>query len=94
MTRKQLKKLAIEIAKCEIAVQTGSEEEVRKAKDKIVKLTEQADLTLDDIVACDEMVAKILEDKETAIKEMSNAEVAKECIAKCIKAYDEKFGNN
>lgn len=63
MTRKQLKKFAMEIAKCEIAVQTGSEEEVRKAKDKIVKLTEQADLTLDDIVACDEMVAKILEDK-------------------------------
>lgn len=39
-------------------------------------------------------VYKFLEDKETAIKEMNNAEVAKECIAKCIKAYEEKFGNN
>lgn len=39
-------------------------------------------------------VYKFLEDKETAIKEMNNAEVAKECIAKCIKAYEEKFINN
>ena len=50
MTRKQLKKLAMEIAKCEIAVQTGSEEEVRKAKNKIVniakRLEESGDIVL------------------------------------------------
>ena len=63
MTKKQLKKLAIEIANCEFAVQTGNEEEVRAAKEKIVKLTESADLTFDDLIACDEMVAKILESK-------------------------------
>lgn len=63
MTKKQLKKLAMEIAACEYAVQTGDEEAVNKAKEKIVKLTESADLTMDEIIQCDEMVAKILEDK-------------------------------
>lgn len=39
-------------------------------------------------------VYKYLEEKQTAIKEMSGAEEAKACIEKCIKAYDEKFLNN
>lgn len=36
-------------------------------------------------------VYKILEDKTTAIQEMSGAEAAKACIEKCMKAYQEKF---
>ena len=63
MTKKQLKRLAQEIARCEIAVQSGSEEEVRVAKEKIVKLTESADLSFEEIVMCDELVVKILEEK-------------------------------
>lgn len=63
MTKKQLKRLAQEIARCEIAVQNGSEEEVRVAKEKIVKLTESADLSFEEIVMCDELVVKILEEK-------------------------------
>lgn len=36
-------------------------------------------------------VYKFLEEKQTAIKEMNGAEVAKACIEKCIKVYEEKF---
>ncbi len=38
-------------------------------------------------------VYKFLEDKHTAIQEVANAEAARACIAKCMKRYEEKFGN-
>lgn len=39
-------------------------------------------------------VYKFLENKETAIKEVGNADAARVCIAKCMKAYEEKYKNN
>ena len=38
-------------------------------------------------------VYKQLENKQTAVKELFNCKEAKEIIADCIAAYNEKFGN-
>ena len=61
MTKKQLKQLAKQIAKYEQIIQDNLDaEEVRDAKEKIMKLS-NSDLSLEDMLALDEYVQEYLE---------------------------------
>ena len=61
MTKKQLKQLAKQIAKYEQIIQDNLDaEEVRDAKEKIMKLS-NSDLSMADMLALDEYVQEYLE---------------------------------
>ncbi len=61
MTKKQLKKLAKEMATLESVIQANENPEaVEKAKNDMMKLSESADLELEDMIALDEMISEIL----------------------------------
>lgn len=61
MTKKELKALAKKVAKLEYTIQTSSDKSiVNSAKDEMMKLTESADLELDDMLALDELVQKFM----------------------------------
>lgn len=64
MSRKQLKKLAKQIADLEIIIQTSKDGQlVNETKDKMLKITESADLEFEDMMTLDEMVSDILREK-------------------------------
>ena len=61
MTKKQLKKLAKELAELEIIIQTNeSSEEVEGAKEKLIKLTQAAELEFQEILELDEMIHELV----------------------------------
>lgn len=61
MTKKQLKKLAKELAELEIIIQTNeSPEEVEGAKEKLIKLTQAAELEFQEILELDEMIHELV----------------------------------
>ena len=62
MKRKELKRLAEKIAKCEYIIQTSSDQgAIRRAQDDILTLSGQVD-SLEDITAIDELIQDILAD--------------------------------
>lgn len=62
MKRKELKRLAEKIAKCEYIIQTSSDKgAIRRAQDDIFTLSGQVD-SLEDITAIDELIQDILAD--------------------------------
>lgn len=64
MTKKQLKTLAIQLAKNEYIIQTSNNSyEVNEAKDAIMDLNMRYELELDDMLKLDEMVQEILAKK-------------------------------
>lgn len=64
MSRKQLKKLAKQIADLEIIIQTSKDGQlVNETKDKMLKITESTDLEFEDMMTLDEMVSDILREK-------------------------------
>ena len=64
MNKKQLKKLAKQIADLEVTIQTSDDGYVvNEAKDKMVRLTETADLEFEDMMVLDEMVQNLLKEK-------------------------------
>jgi hypothetical protein len=64
MNKKQLKKLAKQIADLEVTIQTSDDGyAVNEAKDKMVRLTETADLEFEDMMVLDEMVQNLLNEK-------------------------------
>lgn len=64
MNKKQLKKLAKQIADLEATIQTSNDGYVvNEAKDKMVRLTETADLEFEDMMVLDEMVQNLLKEK-------------------------------
>ena len=61
MTKKQMKQLAVKIAKLETIIQTSKDEdEIREAKDKLIQISESAELDLNDMLKLDEMVTDLL----------------------------------
>ena len=64
MTKKQLKQLAKKIAEYEYTIQTSKDKyEVDEAKRKMVQATDAAKLSLDDMIAMDELVNDLLAEK-------------------------------
>lgn len=64
MTKKQLKQLAKKLADYEYTIQTSNDPyKVNEAKDRISQLTESSDLEVEDMVALDDMIQKILSEK-------------------------------
>lgn len=64
MTKKQMKTLASSIAKNEYIIQTSSDSfTVNEAKEAIMDLNMRYDLSLDEILALDDMVREILAKK-------------------------------
>jgi len=62
MTKKQLKKLAKEIAGLEHTIQSSNDPQVvYMAKEKMTHLTESAQLELEDMLALDELVQNYLQ---------------------------------
>ncbi len=65
MTKKQLKKLAQEIAKLEHTIQTSDDKQViYEAQQKMTHLTDSADLALEEMIVVDEMVQNYLQSKK------------------------------
>lgn len=61
MTKKQLKKLAKEIAALENTIQSSTDKQVvYEAENRMTQLTNSADLELEDMLALDDMVQKYL----------------------------------
>ena len=61
MTKKQLKKLAKELANLEIIIQHSEDaDEVDVAKEKMIKLTQSADLEFNEILELDEMIHELV----------------------------------
>lgn len=61
MTKKQMKQLATKIAKLETIIQTSKDEdEIREAKDKMIRINESVELDLNDMLKLDEMVTDLL----------------------------------
>ena len=61
MTKKQLKKLAKELANLEIIIQHNKNaDEVDVAKEKMIKLTQSADLEFNEILELDEMIHEMV----------------------------------
>lgn len=61
MTKKQLKKLAKELANLEIIIQHNENvDEVDSAKEKMIKLTQSADLEFNEILELDEMIHELV----------------------------------
>ena len=61
MTKKQMKQLAVKMAKLETIIQTSKDEdEIREAKDKLIQISESAELDLNDMLKLDEMVTDLL----------------------------------
>ena len=61
MTKKQLKKLAKELANLEIIIQRNENvNEVDAAKEKMIKLTQSADLEFNEILELDEMIHELV----------------------------------
>lgn len=61
MTKKQLKKLAKELANLEIIIQHNeNSDEVDAAKEKMIKLTQVADLEFNEILELDEMIHELV----------------------------------
>lgn len=64
MTKKQLKRLAKEIAECERIIQINDDPYiVNEAKDRITHLTETANLDMDDMIQLDEIIQSLLSEK-------------------------------
>ena len=64
MTKKQMKTLASSIAKNEYIIQTSSDSfTVNEAKEAIMDLNMRYDLSLDEMLALDDMVREILAKK-------------------------------
>ena len=64
MTKKQMKTLASSIAKNEYIIQTSSDNfEVNEAKEAIMDLNMRYDLSLEEMLALDDMVREILAKK-------------------------------
>ena len=64
MTKKQLKQLAKKLADYEYTIQTSNDPyKVNEAKDRISQLTESSELEIEDMVALDDMIQKILSEK-------------------------------
>ena len=64
MTKKQLKRLAKEMADCEYIIKTSDDpNKVNKAKNNISHLTESSELELDDMILLDEMIQALLQEK-------------------------------
>jgi phage shock protein A len=64
MTKKQLKQLAKKIAEYEYTIQTSKDKNaVDEAKSKMVQATDAAKLSLDDMIAMDELVNDLLAEK-------------------------------
>lgn len=64
MTKKQLKQLARTLADCEIIIQTSTDQSARSlAEKKVMKLQESANLSLDEMVALDELIKTYLSEK-------------------------------
>jgi phage shock protein A len=64
VTKKQLKQLAKKLADYEYTIQTSNDPyKVNEAKDRISQLTESSDLEIEDMVALDDMIQKILSEK-------------------------------
>ena len=62
MTKKQLKKLAQEVASLERIIQNSNDKQViYEAQEKMTRLTESADLELEEMLALDTMVQKYLQ---------------------------------
>ena len=62
MKKKELKRLAEKIAKCEYIIQTSSDKEaIRRAQDDIFMLSGQVD-SLEDITIIDELIQDIMAD--------------------------------
>jgi len=62
MTKKQLKKLAQEVASLERTIQNSNDKQViYEAQEKMTRLTESADLELEEMLALDTMVQKYLQ---------------------------------
>ena len=65
MTKKQLKKLAKDLASLEYTIQTSNDSQtVYEAKEKMTHLTEAANLELEDMIALDELIQKNLQSKK------------------------------
>ena len=61
MKKKELKKLAAKIAKCERIIQTSDDKKaIRQAEDEIMELSGRV-MSLEDMVAIDELVMELLE---------------------------------
>lgn len=64
MTKKQLKQLAKKIANLEYTIKTSSDkDEIDHAKKEMVKTTDSADLSLEDMLSLDEYVQTYMEEK-------------------------------
>ena len=64
MTKKQLKQLAKKIAECEHTIQTSKDKyEVDEAKRKMVQATDASDLSIDEMLVLDELVANLMAEK-------------------------------
>jgi hypothetical protein len=64
MTKKQLKQLAKKVAEYEYTIQTSKDKNaVDEAKSKMVQATDAAKLSLDDMIAMDELVNDLLAEK-------------------------------
>ena len=62
MTKKQLKKLAKDIAGLERTIQSSTDSQViYESKERMTHLTESAQLSLEDLLALDEMVQNYLQ---------------------------------
>lgn len=62
MKKKELKRLAEKIAKCEYIIQTSSDKDaIRRAQDDIFMLSGQVD-SLEDITIIDELIQDIMAD--------------------------------
>ena len=61
MTKKQLKKLAKELANLEIIIQHNENaDEVSVAKEKMIKLTQSTNLEFNEILELDEMIHELV----------------------------------
>lgn len=61
MTKKQLKKLAKELANLEIIIQHNENaDEVSAAKEKMIKLTQSTNLEFNEILELDEMIHELV----------------------------------
>lgn len=64
MTKKQLKRLAKEMADYEYTIQTSTDpDKVNRAKNSISHLIESSELELDDMILLDEMIQALLQEK-------------------------------
>ncbi len=64
MTKKQLKQLAKKIAEYEYTIQNSADKNaVDDAKHKMVQATDAAKLSIDDMLALDELVASLMSEK-------------------------------